>query len=79
MLLICQVGEAGTQLSGGQKQRLAIARALIRKPATLRRGSFLGGQNPGTPDPPVKVFERDPQKKVPQVLTHSHVEDGRKK
>eukprot|EP00913_Durusdinium_trenchii_P006956 g6542.t1 len=30
-----KVGEAGTQLSGGQKQRLAIARALIRKPAVL--------------------------------------------
>eukprot|EP00930_Biecheleria_cincta_P034133 TRINITY_DN23609_c0_g1_i1.p1 TRINITY_DN23609_c0_g1~~TRINITY_DN23609_c0_g1_i1.p1 ORF type:complete len:1552 (-),score=307.23 TRINITY_DN23609_c0_g1_i1:357-5012(-) len=30
-----QVGEAGAQLSGGQKQRLAIARALIRKPAVL--------------------------------------------
>ena len=29
------VGEAGAQLSGGQKQRLAIARALIRKPAVL--------------------------------------------
>lgn len=30
-----KVGQAGTQLSGGQKQRLAIARALIRKPAVL--------------------------------------------
>jgi len=29
------VGEAGAQLSGGQKQRLAMARALIRKPAVL--------------------------------------------
>eukprot|EP00439_Symbiodinium_sp_Y106_P081150 s1502_g20.t1 len=32
---IDKVGEAGAQLSGGQKQRLAIARALIRKPAVL--------------------------------------------
>ncbi|MFD2880105.1 ATP-binding cassette domain-containing protein [Paenibacillus rhizoplanae] len=30
-----QLGERGVNLSGGQKQRLAIARALIRKPAVL--------------------------------------------
>lgn len=30
-----EVGEAGIKLSGGQKQRLAIARALIRRPALL--------------------------------------------
>lgn len=35
-----EVGEAGTQLSGGQKQRLAIARALIRKPAPRPRSIF---------------------------------------
>lgn len=30
-----EVGERGTQLSGGQMQRIAIARAIIKKPALL--------------------------------------------
>jgi ABC-type multidrug transport system fused ATPase/permease subunit len=30
-----EIGEAGVKLSGGQKQRLAIARALMRRPALL--------------------------------------------
>ena len=33
--LDCQVGESGVGLSGGEKQRLAIARALLTRPAIL--------------------------------------------
>jgi len=44
------IGEGGVRLSGGQKQRLAIARALLRKPALLlldEATSALDAENEG--------------------------------
>ncbi len=64
------LGEHGTLLSGGQRQRLAIARALLRKPALLILDEATSGLDSETETQVNRVIRRHLPKATLMVISH---------
>ncbi|HOW98596.1 MAG TPA: ABC transporter ATP-binding protein [Kiritimatiellia bacterium] len=64
------VGERGAKLSGGERQRIAIARALVRRPALLILDEATTGIDPATEDAILAALKQLPDH--PTILAISH-------
>ncbi len=64
------LGEHGTLLSGGQRQRLAIARALLRKPALLVLDEATSGLDSQTEEQVLGVIRRYLPRATLVVISH---------
>jgi ATP-binding cassette subfamily C protein len=68
--LYTEVGEKGLRFSGGQKQRLAIARAILRKPALLILDEVTTALDPATEKAILKTIKK--LSKDTTILAISH-------
>ena len=62
------LGERGANLSGGQRQRLALARALVRRPAVLVLDDATSAVDPGIEQAILRGLRGDGQAGSPTVL-----------
>ena len=64
------IGEHGSQLSGGQSQRIALARALVRRPAILILDEAMSALDPITEASIMQTIERIAKEHTVISITH---------
>ena len=66
------VGDRGAQISGGERQRLALARALVRKPAMLILDEATNALDRQNELKIIEALERIKGTTTMVIISHSH-------